>query len=104
MFIIGILLALNLLLLLNPISKSDDESLSSEMYNRSLFTSQNIMMIISVIFCISVLEIYHYLLASSDQKKVFFKGFHRILILWLVAMWLSYQKVPERLFPTSRFV
>ncbi len=104
MFIIGILLALNLLLLLNPIARSDEESLSSEMYSRSLCTSQNIMMIISVIFCISVLEIYHFLLASSDQKKVFFKGFHRILILWLFAMWLSYQKVPERLFPTSRFL
>ena len=51
-----------------------------------------------------VLEFYHFLLASTDQKKVFFKGFHRILILWLVAMWLSYQKIPERFFTNSPFV
>jgi len=38
-FIISILLALNLLLLLNPIARSDEESLSSEMYSRSLCTS-----------------------------------------------------------------
>ena len=62
------------------------------------------MMTISVLFCLKVLELHNFLVATPQQKQVFYKPFHMMLGIWIVALWLNLQKIPERFFPTSPFV
>ena len=99
-FIICTLLVLNVLLTLNPIQRDD----ADDMHSRSCCSAQNIMMTISVLFCLKVLELHNLLVATPAQKQVFYKPFHFILVAWIIALWLNLQKCPERFFPETGFL
>ena len=99
-FIICTLLLINILLTLNPIMKED----ASDLDSRSCCSSQNIMMTVSVLFCLKVFELHNYIVATDSQKKIFYRPFHEILGLWIFGLWLNVQQFPERLFKHSPFV
>lgn len=99
-FIITTLLILNVLLTLNPIQRAE----ADDMHTRSCCSSQNIMMTISVLFCLKVLELHNLLVATPEQKQVFYKPFHIMLGIWIFALWLHVQKMPERFFPETPFI
>jgi hypothetical protein len=84
-FIICTLLLLNVLLTLNPISRED----ANDMFARSCCSGQNIMMTISVLFCLKVLELHNLLVATPQQKQTFYKPFHMMLGIWIFALWLN---------------
>ena len=84
-FIISTLLILNVLLTLNPIQREEQE----DMHTRSCCSSQNIIMTISVLFCLNVLEIHNLLVATPQQKLTFYKPFHIVLTIWIIALWLN---------------
>lgn len=50
------------------------------------------------------MEIHHILVATSEQKAVFYKPFHTLIIFWLIGLWVSIQKIPERFLPEAQFV
>lgn len=99
-FIICTLLILNVLLTLNPIQREE----ADDMYTRSCCSGQNIMMTVSVLFCLKVLELHNFLVASPQQKQVFYRPFHMMLAAWIFALWLNLQKIPERFFPNTPFI
>lgn len=99
-FIISTLLVLNVILTLNPIYR--EEGVDS--YSRSCCSSQNLMMTISCIFCFQIMEIHHFLAATPEQKAVFYKPFHTLIIFWLIGLWVSIQKLPERFLPEAPYV
>jgi len=50
------------------------------------------------------MEIHHFLAATPEQKAVFYKPFHTLIAFWLVGLWISIQKIPERFLPEAQFV
>ena len=50
------------------------------------------------------MEIHHFLAATDDQKIVFYKPFHTLIVFWLIGLWISIQKIPERFLPETGFV
>ena len=63
-FIICTLLILNVLLTLNPIQREE----ADDMYSRSCCSAQNIIMTVSVLFCLKVLELHNLIVATPAQK------------------------------------
>lgn len=91
---------MNVLLTLNPIQRDE----ADDMHSRSCCSAQNIMMTVSVLFCLKVLELHNLLVATPAQKQVFYKPFHYMLAAWILALWLNLQKIPERFFPETAFI
>jgi len=67
-FIIAILMVLNIVVTLNPISKEE----RIDLHARGCCSSSNMMPTISFMFCLQVLELHHYLAATDQQNKLFY--------------------------------
>ena len=83
-FILSTLLVLNIILTLNPIYREEGANQS-----RSCCSSSNLMMTISCIFCFKIMELHHFLVATPEQKTVFYKPFHQIMGIWLLGLWIN---------------
>lgn len=100
-FIMCTLIVLNVILILNPIHR-DGELI--DIYQRSCCSSQNLIMTISVLFCLQVIEIHHLFFSTHQQKQYFYKPFHIVLLVWLIGLWINVQKLPERFLPHASFI
>ena len=96
-FIISTLMALNVVVTLNPISREE----RVDLHARSCCSSVNIMPTISFLFCLQVLELHHFLVATEEQNSNFYTPFHKLMVIWLVGLWICIQRLPERMFPNS---
>lgn len=97
-YVMAVMLAANIVLTLNPVGAVEGQE-----RQRGCCSNNYITLTLSVLVCMLLIEANN-IVATPDQRQNFYKKIHTLVAIWLFALWIALQNVPERFVGQNGFL